>query len=307
MTTELARPDPAQVLERVIIDGDLSRLTPQERVNYYISVCDSLGLNKFTKPLDYLRLNGKLTLYTAKNGTDQLRDIHGVSVTKLEVSEVQGVYVVTAYGKDKEGRIDSATGAVYIKNLQGDDLANAIMKAETKAKRRLTLSICGLGFMDASEVETVSDARRVTVDVETGEVLDEPQDMVRSADDSFWQRYLVVLADAQGLGVRCTPLRLPQVRSVLVNEGLRLKQSSKDRRAEVSPDSGELDSALAELEGLRAEGMDMRIPGLGKYRADRSWTLEQVREANAQLRERIQERRDEADLRAAADQQELPA
>ena len=34
-------------------------------------------------------------------------------------------------------------------------LANAIMKTETKAKRRATLSICGLGFLDESEIETI--------------------------------------------------------------------------------------------------------------------------------------------------------
>lgn len=205
MTTELARPDPAQVLERVIIDGDLSRLSPKERVNYYNAVCESLGLNPFTRPLDYLRLSGKLTLYATKNATDQLRRIHGISVTKVDHTEVQGVYVVTAYGKDKDGRVDSAVGAVYIKNLQADDLANALMKSESKAKRRLTLSMCGLGFMDVAELDTVSDAQRVSVDVETGEVLDEPQNMVRSADDRTWKRYVEVLGEAQGSAFASPP------------------------------------------------------------------------------------------------------
>ena len=36
-------------------------------------------------------------------------------------------------------------------------LANAIMKAETKAKRRVTLSICGLGMLDETELETIKD------------------------------------------------------------------------------------------------------------------------------------------------------
>jgi hypothetical protein len=235
MTTSNAieRADPAQVLERVIISGDLSVLTPAERVNYYNEVCRSLGLNPYTKPLDYLKLNGRLTLYTAKNGTDQLRRIYGISVTKLEQSDVQGVYVVTAYGKDKEGRIDSAQGAVYIKNLQGDDLANAIMKCETKAKRRLTLSMCGLGFLDVSEVDTVADAQRVNVDHETGEVLGDEVDVVRSADDRVWQRYVQVLSKAQGLGLNPKPLRLPLERSVLIEEGTRLVELSKERMAQV--------------------------------------------------------------------------
>ena len=36
------------------------------------------------------------------------------------------------------------------------------MKAETKAKRRVTLSICGLGMLDETEVETVPQPLSVT-------------------------------------------------------------------------------------------------------------------------------------------------
>src|SRR5690606_14334225 len=48
--------------------------------------------------------------------------------------------------------------------LGPDELANALMKAETKAKRRATLSICGLGMMDESEIETVEGAQPVVID-----------------------------------------------------------------------------------------------------------------------------------------------
>jgi hypothetical protein len=45
---------------------------------------------------------------------------------------------------------------VNIKGLTGKDLENALMRAETKAKRRVTLSICGLGIMDEIELEEVA-------------------------------------------------------------------------------------------------------------------------------------------------------
>src|SRR4029450_7307144 len=235
MTTEMATEpvDQAQVLERVIISGDLAKLSPADRVNYYNAVCESLGLNPFTKPLEYLNLNGKLTLYAAKNATDQLRRMYGISVTKIEQSEVSGVYVVTAYGKDKAGRIDSAQGAVYIKGLQGEALANAIMKGETKAKRRLTLSMCGLGFMDTTEVDSVPAAQRVTVDHATGEVLGPEVDVVRNADERVWQRYMYVLAEAQDLGLNPTPLGLPVQRTALIGEGRSLMDRIEARKAEV--------------------------------------------------------------------------
>jgi len=45
------------------------------------------------------------------------------------------------------------------------------MKAVTKAKRRLTLSLCGLGWLDETEIETIPDAKPVVVQ-ETGEIIE---------------------------------------------------------------------------------------------------------------------------------------
>ena len=46
------------------------------------------------------------------------------------------------------------------------------MKAETKAKRRVTLSIAGLGWLDESETSSIKSAAVVDVDTETGEIAD---------------------------------------------------------------------------------------------------------------------------------------
>lgn len=145
----------ADLLEQVVIGGDLSKLTAEQRVSYYKAVCESIGLNPLTRPFDYIVLNGKLTLYAKKDAADQLREKRGVSITKLERETAGGVYVVTAYASTRDGRTDSSIGAVSIENLKGDALANAYMKAETKAKRRVTLSIGGLGFLDETEIETI--------------------------------------------------------------------------------------------------------------------------------------------------------
>ena len=58
-----------------------------------------------------------------------------------------------------------------IAGLKGEAKANAIMKAETKAKRRVTLSIVGLGWTDESEVDSIPGAQRVAVDTSTGEII----------------------------------------------------------------------------------------------------------------------------------------
>lgn len=153
-----------EVMESVLIKGDLSRLTPEERNSYYRAVCTSVGLNPLTKPLEYITLNGKLRLYALKDCTDQLRSIHKVSVTDMTEAERDGVYIVKCKVQNAEGRTDMAIGAVNIANLKGEALANAMMKTETKSKRRATLSICGLGMLDETEVDDIPTAQKAPVE-----------------------------------------------------------------------------------------------------------------------------------------------
>jgi hypothetical protein len=142
------------LLEQVVIGGDLSKLSPKDRLTYYSEVCRSVGLNPLTKPFEYITLNSKLVLYAKRDATDQLRALKGISIRIVSRELLGEIYVVTAQAKST-GREDESTGAVAIAGLKGADLANAYMKAETKAKRRVTLSIAGLGMLDESEVGDV--------------------------------------------------------------------------------------------------------------------------------------------------------
>lgn len=161
MPTAIARrPKPKEALatlERVVILGDLSSLNDAERIGYYARVCESLGLNPLTRPFDYINLNGKLTLYARKDATDQLRKVNGISVTAIrrDSDPDLSLQVVTVEGVDRDGRTDSSIGVVSTKGLSGEGLANALMKAETKGKRRMTLSLAGLGWLDESEIEGI--------------------------------------------------------------------------------------------------------------------------------------------------------
>lgn len=159
------------LLERVLVGGDLSKLTPAQRLYYYRQVCDSLGLNPLTRPFEYITLNGRLSLYASRNCTDQLRATRNVSVTIVARERLDDLYVVTARATTPDGRTDESIGVVMLAGLRGDALANALMRAETKAKRRVTLSICGLSWVDESEVPSIPHARPVEVDHETGEIL----------------------------------------------------------------------------------------------------------------------------------------
>jgi hypothetical protein len=151
-------------IERVIVKGDLSQLNPDERWDYYQGVCRSIGLNPFTQPFAYLKLTNGLTLYALKGAAEQLRRIYGVSIAPPTVAFSDGLVVVTVTATDSTGRADSDLGLVNIENLKGEARANAVMKAITKAKRRVTLSMCGLGMLDETEVDTIPNARRVAIE-----------------------------------------------------------------------------------------------------------------------------------------------
>lgn len=142
-------------IESALVQGDLSKLTSDQRLAYYKQVCDSIGVNPLTKPFEYITLNGKLTLYAKRDATDQLRKVHKVSIKITAREKIDDVYVVTAQASDSSGRFDESTGAVNVTGLKGEALANAFLKAETKAKRRVTLSLCGLGLLDESEVADI--------------------------------------------------------------------------------------------------------------------------------------------------------
>lgn len=147
-----------QALQRVLLGGDLSTLAPEHKIQYYNRVCELVGLNPLTKPFDYIRLNGKEVLYANKGCGEQLRMVHKISLEIAAREKIEDVYVVTAKASYPDGRVDCSTGAVALAGLKGESLANAMMKAETKAKRRVTLSICGLNMLDETEVETIPNA-----------------------------------------------------------------------------------------------------------------------------------------------------
>ena len=133
-----------------------------------------------------------------------------------------------------------------ITGLKGEALANALMKAETKAKRRVTLSLCGLSWPDESEVESIPEARTVVVDSHTGEILDERPatlSQITSADDKMWERWETLKDEALSLGINVPNLRLPLFRKELQDWGVTIREQVAAKREQ-----------LAREDAARAEG-----------------------------------------------------
>ena len=151
------------IISSIVINGDISKLSPQQKVEYYRQFCERLGLDPLSQPFKLLRLNGKEVLYCDRTGAQQLNKLHKVSYEIKARETVNGCYVVTAQASTPDGRKTESIGAVTIDNLRGDALCNAMMKAETKAKRRATLDLLGLGILDEIETDTIPNAQKVEI------------------------------------------------------------------------------------------------------------------------------------------------
>jgi len=144
-----------RVVESLVVRGDVSALNPEEKARFYVQMCGQLGLNAATQPLAVLKLNGKEIFYPTRGATDQLAAIHRLTreiVDGPRVVDLAGTKLVYAVCKatHPNGRVETAVATVPL-----TDPANVLMKCETKAKRRATLSILGLGMLDESELDTI--------------------------------------------------------------------------------------------------------------------------------------------------------
>jgi hypothetical protein len=149
--------DPESLLK--LAQGDTSKLNASEKMQLIVQVCELSGLDPRLSPFEFLKFNGKEQMYAKKNASDQLVRVHGINVTITERKVENGAYRVGCRAVTKDGRGTEDDGVVWVDGLKGDALANAMMKAVTKAKRRTVLSVCGLSMLDESELETIPAAR----------------------------------------------------------------------------------------------------------------------------------------------------
>lgn len=149
-------------LENLLLKGDLEGMTPEGRVRYYQHRCYEIGLDPLSRPFDYIRvptdIKGifKTVLFLNSDGVDQMRRMRLVSsiITKEETeSGVLKVYVRARQPIIENGvvivwREVDDFGAVPVAGIGGLNLANAHMKCITKAHRRATMALLGLGEKD---------------------------------------------------------------------------------------------------------------------------------------------------------------
>ena len=202
--------DPA-VIDQAVMLGDMSKMEPGMRLDFYKAVCLSVGLNPLSQPFTVLkRQDGTTWLYANSSCTQQLAAMHRVSFEDPEREHVtiagEPLYFVRVTAVTPDGRrlpsqavvsltkkkrevagkwpngdpkfrdvLDADAEPVLIP-LRGESLANSLMRADTKAFRRATLALVGLGWMQSD-----FEGRAVTFDLRTG-ALEEDRRLVPRAN-----------------------------------------------------------------------------------------------------------------------------
>jgi hypothetical protein len=163
----------SDIVESLVLDGDLGRMSPGQRVAYYVHRCRILGIDPGEQPFQLIRLNGKLALYATKTCANALTRVNRLSV-EIKSTKIEGSLVIVearATGPDQRFADD-----IGVLDLTEEKLSksNALMKCATKAKRRAVLALVGLGVLDETEAVDIRGAQRVRLDVATGELEAEP-------------------------------------------------------------------------------------------------------------------------------------
>lgn len=173
-------PLPESIQSKLVLGGDLSVLNPDERVQYVVALDRRLGLDPATQPLKLIELDGKLVVYADRSCCQQLNRLHRISHQILARKTEDGLHKVECKATSHDGRSTVNVGIVPVlepdrikvwnpqaraktwasnpragQALKGEALAVAQMKAETKAKRRSTLDLVGLGLLDETEIDAV--------------------------------------------------------------------------------------------------------------------------------------------------------
>lgn len=153
MSKELSTEISPEIINSLILTGDMSQLKPAQQTAYYNAVCESLDINPLTQPFAIITLQGKKILYATKGCTQQLSSSRKINTEIKERKTVDTIYIASCRATMPDGRFTDDDGIVSIVGLKGNELANAMMKAITKAKRRAVLALCGLGMPDETEIE----------------------------------------------------------------------------------------------------------------------------------------------------------
>jgi hypothetical protein len=141
--------------------GNVSGLTTDEKDTVLAKLCERYDLDVILRPFELISFQGKEKFYMTASATNQLAAQKRLTreVTALELDEPRGIAKCVVRVSEPNGRIETGSAYLSISRFvqdksqptgvrkvvaEGEDLANALAKLETKAKRRVTLAFFGV-------------------------------------------------------------------------------------------------------------------------------------------------------------------
>lgn len=152
---------------------NLDDLDEQQKQEYYLAACKHFNLPPDMNLLAFIWLdNGEgqrhLALYAKKGATDLIREHEKITTESLTMQSGANFVSFIARGVNGGGRAEMAVGSAFTEGLKGRALEAAVMTAQTRATRRMTLQFLGGGLLDESEVNsTTTDINKATVPLAT--------------------------------------------------------------------------------------------------------------------------------------------
>jgi hypothetical protein len=136
---------------------DLESMSEPQRQDYIRNVCKHMGVpdNLNLVALTYVDDGegpSRLVAYAKRGATENVRNSLAIKISALTNQMIGGSIVFTATAVSGTGRQEISTGSKFIDGLTGTALDDAIMTAQTRALRRVTLQFIGAGVLDESEV-----------------------------------------------------------------------------------------------------------------------------------------------------------
>lgn len=265
---------------------DSRALSADHRVAALAALCRALRLNPLTNPIIYVTLNGKEVLYVTRQATDQIAARLGLRRETIEGPEVRDfagtklLYCkvrVTFPGPD--GRSETSTAT-----LPPTDLVNSIMKVETKAKRRGTLSIAGLGMLGEDDVEGMGVDAALDRTPPSSEPTASLNALALDLDDctynrdavDLWMKHRAALT-ADGDGVREEGwglltkhvMRMMEVKKTAAEKFIRSEIAARDEEARAQRDAAppKVEPATETTATTEATSAPLDPPTLADFRA----------------------------------------
>lgn len=142
--------------EKFVPTKNLNNFSEEDKQRYYLAACAHFNLPPDLNLLyfDWVD-NGEggrnLVLATTKGATDIVRDRLGITIIDLKMEEGFGCVNFIAIGQNAKGRVERAVGSCSLDGLKGRAVEIAVMTAQTRALKRMTLQFIGGGLLDETE------------------------------------------------------------------------------------------------------------------------------------------------------------